>query len=89
MLFELGLIMSLPDHEMRCLLLRSRDDPKEAPFDIAGFPVLTYRHKGSDNSLEIWRPGSEQSNSFEEILNAFLDQLQGDPSFRAAKPYRG
>lgn len=88
-LLEFGLILSNEKNESKCLLIRDKEDKEDLPFDVVGFPVHRYQFNSANSTLDVWTSGGEVSESFYDVLQRFLEGLESDPEFRAAKPYEG
>lgn len=80
---EVGMMLS---QRKRFILLRRHDDQGEIPFNLASFNVHHYRV--DDRTMQVLQPGTQRFENVENVLSAFIGELESDPGFRNAKEFR-
>lgn len=79
-MLELGAMMAL---KKDFILLRRADDNTPVPFDIAPFHYYLYKER--KGVIHLFKPGSHQTQTVEEMLDLFISHLEKDPVFLKAK----
>jgi hypothetical protein len=69
------------------LLIRRKGDETAIPFDLGHHPVYPYETTGNRNELRIWNSAEGQFQSFDLILDTFLNGLPAETGFAAAKNF--
>ncbi len=90
-MLELGMMMVL---ERKFILLRQHDDDDDTqmPFDLKAHQIYRYkiehRDPGSKAEIKVFIPGENRFDSIEPIFLSFIEELQSDPEFAEANPWR-
>lgn len=80
-LAEVGMMMML---QKKFLLLRRKGDDAPRPFDLNQHPLYEYQIAVPEGDLNVWSPGDNRFQSFEQVLEKFTSELPPETGFSAA-----
>jgi hypothetical protein len=78
---EVGMMMVLKKH---FLLLRRRGDGATVPFDLTQHPVYDYEVRPGIGGLQVWNVPENRYQSFDIVLEKFIEQLPAETGFFSA-----
>ena len=66
------------------LLLRKRGDSATIPFDVSHIPLYDYQTRPGEPGLQIWNVGDSRFESFDIVLDKFIQRLPPETGFFSA-----